>query len=199
MENISRELLLEDVAEAENAARRFVSKELRGKLLMSDSFHSFGGDPILSASGVDEMSLKEKREWIACRLWAVCQKIRTTNSLPPRAGYELAKYRSWFANPGKSHKEAGAAGGRKRQPYTEDLDILIEQLIRDWGKKGSLVRWVFTKLPGKSRGNIDKIRSDEEIDGTALLEVEWQTDGGGGIARLRLDTIRKKVNALKEK
>jgi hypothetical protein len=144
---------------------------------MSDTFYSFGGDPILSVNGVDEMSLTEKKIWIACRLWAVCQKIKNTPSLPPEAGHVLATYRFWIANPGISHKAAGASGGRKLPPYSRDLDILINQTIKSWEEKNNEIKyltktyWVFRELHGMRVGNIQDIHARTETDGTKVLDV----------------------------
>lgn len=205
MDDIYRRRFLLDVDDAEAEAKQYLDGVANlDKLLVSDGFNGFGGlstAPALSLSGVDEMALKEKRVWIACRLWAICQKIRSMDNPPAKAGVELARYKSWLNNPGASRKAAGASGGRRLPPYSADLDTLINQVVLENLESKQLPQTVFKKLPGMSGGVIERITEDL-IDGVAVLLVCWDGDNASSPERqeqFKEDAIRKRVAKLMKK
>lgn len=204
MDDIYRQRLLLDVENAEKKAKTFLSNVTGiDKLLVSDSFYSFcslTNAPVVSIRGVDKMPLEEKKIWIACRLWAVCQKIKSMDNPPLQAGFELARYISWLAHPGKSLKEAGASGGSKPKPYSTDLNALIEEIIQGNMVSNSIVQTVFNKLPGKKHGIIEKITKDR-IDDNEVLIVYWEGDRAGNPDRTEMlgyDAIRKRVKNIQK-
>jgi len=164
MDDCYRQRFLQNVGDAELAAKPFLSNVTGlDKLSVSDSFYSFGGSssaPAVSLADVDQMLLCDKKVWIACRLWAICQKIRSVANPPPQAGYELARYQFWLANPGMSRKAAGVSGGSKMPAYSADLNVLIAQVVKETGRTDT--KTIFRKLVGRRSGCITKIENNPQ-------------------------------------
>jgi len=199
--SISRKILLEKVADTEELIKPFV-RDVVGleKLKVSPSFFSFGGvsgAPAASLVGVDEMPLAEKRKWIACRLWAICQRIRQMDDLPQKAGMLLTEYLNWLNNPGTPRALAGAAGGKRKAAYTEDLKALIKEIIStvESDIPSVIKAAVFRKLPGCTGGIIENI-SHICVDDKDKLAIHWPGDDARRPSREMLlgrDAINKTV------
>jgi hypothetical protein len=203
IEDLSRRVILLDVADAEALARPYLHDVVGlDRLKVSDSFHGFGGlasAPAISLRGVDKMSPSEKLVWIACRLWAICQKIKQVKSIPPKAGQLLSEYKSWLVRL-DARKSKGASGGRQPAPYTYDLDNLIQRIIdSEVGSAPSSIKAaVFTQLPGEHRGVIEEI-THERIDGKHLLSICWSSNDAGNPERSQLlgrNAVDKRVAKL---
>jgi len=204
VDDLYRQRLLLDVEDAEETAMPFV-RDIKGldKLLVPDSFYGFGGlsdAPALSHAGVDKMPLGEKKVWLACRLWAICRKIRNMNNPPAQAGIELARYSHWLAHPERHAVTAGRQGGSKSRPYSSDLDKLIRDVIRREAGRQNIHLTVFNQLPGASCGIIEKITKDNDnVDGTEFLKVYWEGDKAEAPDKtetFKFDSIRKRVNRI---
>lgn len=197
MDDLNRQRFLLDVEDAERAAQPFLSNVTGlDKLLVSDSFHTFGGlssAPALTQSGVDEMPSAEKQIWIACRLWAICKKIRSMGSPPPYAGFALAHYKNWLAHPSNKYKEAGAAGGSKKSAYSGDLNELISQAVKNTGRTDT--KSIFKHLIGKSYKCIEQI----EEENSKLLIYYTNANGKSLSEEISLSALGKRLKLHRKK
>jgi len=202
MDDLLQERFLLDVEDAESLAKPYI-KDVPNidKLLVSDSFLSFGGLPVapsLSASELDSMDLESKRTWIACRLWVICKKIRTIKNPSLQAAFELKKYSEWLRHAGMSHELAGSIGGKVKRGYSSDLDLLIKEIIsNNRGAKG-LTGIVFRNLVGLERGVIESIEKKEKNSSNDVDEliISWETNEASGKQIIKKGTIRKKIHQI---
>lgn len=172
--DVRRQMLLEDVGIAERLALPYL-KHAKGILLMGQDYESFGGvgNPTgASAAGFGEMSNSEKSVWVACKLWAVCQKIKSDKSPGAAAGQTLDKYKGWLKDL-ESHRKKSAKGGESKRKYSDDLNMLIKEVISTLkSEKIEIIKnEVFKKLQGEARGVIEKIELKED-----KLLVSWSSE-----------------------
>ena len=171
IDDVQREILLKDIENAEALAKTYLS-DAKGKLLMGTDYRSFGGlnSPTgASAASLGEMHQKEKSVWVASRLWAVCQKIRSDKNPGAAAGQELVRYKNWLKEL-ESHRAKSSAGGKSKREYSDALNSLIEGIILTVSSldHGTIKKEVFRKLPGKKLDVIESIELQED-----KLLVSW--------------------------
>ncbi|WP_027874491.1 hypothetical protein [Spongiibacter marinus] len=193
-----RKMLMADVATAEGEARPYL-EHARGKLLMGSDYGSFGG--LMGTTGAsvkdfDKLTYRNRSIWVACRLWAICQKIKKDPSPGPEAGQELNRYANWLLAL-QSHRDRSFKGGSKRKGYSADLDAIIKEII---GKVQSedppvIKNQVFLQLPGSDLddGVIDSIGKERNT-----VIVNWSSEAAGDILRRNLTkgAIDKRVERL---